>query len=397
MALASRLPAMNTPTARFANEKGVALPMAMWSLILLLTLSMVFIALGTTEPVLGNNHLRAAQARGLAEAGLERAVWALSNGALAVPASGVTAPSPYDGLSFVSLTNATGGFTVKIVGVTDGEVTVDTEGWTPSVGRTAVAGYDATDKRSKAHRKVLATLVKLPDFAIITPCALCVKGDLEVRGSAVIDSRSDTSCGAKYGVTASGALCIGGGSCNGNSGNIYGGVDGNTSSNQTSDFQSTVPPSTFDALTLSTSKLEALRAMARMQGTHYTGNTTFNAGNQVPSTASIVFVDGNVTMSGNPYQGDVFTGWLVVMGSATVNGNGTLNGLLYATDDVSSSSGNNTINGLVISQNTTNTSGIDTSAGGTMTINFDCNYARGDNRLPRQWFAKPGSYREPSD
>jgi hypothetical protein len=371
--------------------------MALWALLLLLTLAMLFIALGSSEPVISSNHLRAAQARGLAEAGLEQAVWALSNGALAVPASGVIAPSPYDGLAFLPLTNATGGFTVRVVGVSAGEVSVDTEGWTPTVGRATVAGFDATDTRTKAHRKVLATLVKLPDFALSAPCALCVKGDLEVRGSAMIDARADTSCGAKYGVTASGAVCVGGGSCSGNSGAIYGGVDGNAAANQASDYQATVAPSTFDAMTLAPAQLEALRAMARTQGTYYSGATTFNAGHQVPSAASVVFVDGNVTMSGDPYAGGVFTGWFIVIGSATVNGNGTLNGLLYTTDDVSSSSGNNTINGLVIAQNATNTSGIDTSAGGNMTITFDCNYARGANRLPRQWFAKPGSYREPSD
>jgi len=380
---------------RLSDERGVVVPFSILVLLILVSLGFVFLTIGHTEPAISGNHLRTAQARVLAEAGVERVVWALSNGALAVPAAAAVAPSPYDGLQFLTLTTATGGFTTRVTGVTPTEVTVETEGWTPAVGRPAVAGYDASDGRTKAHRRVAATLLKFPDIALNAPCALCVKGDLEVRGSAVIEARNDTSCGSKYGVTASGGVCIGGGSCNGNSGTIYGAVDGNTTANQPSDFQSGVAPATFDAMTLSTPQLDALRSMARTQGTYYSGNTTFNNSNQVPTGVSVVFVDGDVAMSGNPYAGDTFTGWMIVMGSARVNGNGTLNGMLYAQDDITSTSGTNTINGLVISQNTTNASGIDTSAGGNMTINFDCNYARGNNQLPRQWFMKPGSYREP--
>ena len=117
---------------------------------------------------------------------------------------------------------------------------------------------------------------------------------------------------------------------------------------------------------------------------------------QVPSGKSIVFVDGNVSMTGNPYEGDVFNGWFIVMGSVAVNGNGTINGMLYATNDISSSLGTNIINGLVVSQNTTNETLIDTSAGGTMTVNFNCQYASGNFKFPKKFFQRPGSWAEPS-
>lgn len=370
--------------------------MALFALMLLTSLSVAFLALGQSEPIIGNNQLRAAVARLLAEAGVERAVWALSDSALSPPAASAVAGTPYDGLSFLTLTSQTGGFTVKVTGVSTTEVRVEAEGWTPAVGRSTVSGYSASDFRTKSHRKVATTLIKYPDFGMNTNCALCVKGDLEVRGSAVIDSRADTSCGQKYGTTTSGSLCIGGGSCNGNSGNIYGALDGNSTSNQVSDYQSSVSTSTFDNFTLSSGQLDALRQFARDQGTYYGGNTTFNASNPIPGNKPIVFVDGNASMSGNPYATGSFTGWFIVIGSAQVNGNGVLNGLLYATDDISTSSGTNVINGLVISQNTTNASGIDTSAGGNMTINFNCNYSRGNNQIPKQWFPKPGSWTEPS-
>ena len=149
-------------------------------------------------------------------------------------------------------------------------------------------------------------------------------------------------------------------------------------------------------MTLSPSALDSLRQMARDQGTYYSGSTTFNNGNQVPVGKSIVFVDGNVNMSGNPYEGDVFNGWFIVVGSAVVNGNGTINGMLYTTNDISSSAGNNTINGLVVSQNATNDTLIDTTAGGTMNVNFNCQYASGNMLFKKKFFQRPGSWVEPS-
>jgi hypothetical protein len=101
-------------------------------------------------------------------------------------------------------------------------------------------------------------------------------------------------------------------------------------------------------------------------------------------------------MSGNPYEGGSFTGWLIVNGSVNFEGNGVLNGMLYAVDDIQSSKGTNTVNGLVVSQNATNATGIDTTSGGNMTINFDCAKARGSGQFPKGWFVQPGSYREPA-
>ena len=55
-----------------------------------------------------------------------------------------------------------------------------------------------------------------------------------------------------------------------------------------------------------------------------------------------------------------------------------------------------TVNGLVVSQNTTNASGIDSDAGGSMNVNWNCNYANGNNQFPVKWFPKPGGWTEPS-
>jgi hypothetical protein len=387
----------------FRCERGIALPMAMFVLVLLTSLSIAFLTLGQTEPVIGNNQLRTAQARMLAEAGVERATWALTpvsagGEGVAPPANSVIAASPYNGLQF--LTVPSGGFTVRLTGVSATEVDVDTEGWTPSVGRAAVTGYDATDTRAKAHRRVSARLMKFPDFGMNAPCALCVRGDLEIRGSAAVDSRADRSCGNKYGATTSGQLCIGG-ACDpadnqwGNNGSVNGATGASADDNQPDDYQRFVNPADFDGMTLSLAQLNALRAMARTLGAYYTGNTSFNSGNQIPSNKPIVFVDGNASMSGNPYQGGSFSGWFIVNGSVVMNGNGVLNGMLYAVDDIQSSSGTNTVNGLVVSQNVTNATGIDTTGSGNMTITFNCDNARGGGNLPKGWFPQPGSYKEP--
>jgi hypothetical protein len=382
------------------DERGVALPMALFTLLLMTSLSLAFLTLGQTEPVVSGNHLRGAQSRVLAEAGVERAVWAMTNGGVPAPAASAVAASPYDGLTFLTTPGGTGGFTVRITGVSAFEVLVDTEGWTPTVGRAAVTGYDASDARTRAHRRVQTPLIKLPDFGS-TPCALCVRGDLEVRGSAIITSTADTSCGNKYGTTSSGQLCLGS-SCDpsdsswGNNGSINGATGTNAGTdNEPSDYQMHVAASTFDTFTLNASQLAALKAIAQDYGTYYSGDVTFNSSNRVPAKP-IVFVEGNLFTAGNPYTGGTFNGWMIVMGSISLGGNGTINGMLYATNDVSSSSGNNTISGLVVSQNESNTSFIDTTTTGNMSITYDCANARGNNTFPQGWFPKPGGWTEPA-
>src|SRR5262249_45352554 len=61
------------------DKRGVALPMVMMVLLILSTLVVGLSALSATEPTIAGNHLMATQARSLAEAGVERAVWALQN------------------------------------------------------------------------------------------------------------------------------------------------------------------------------------------------------------------------------------------------------------------------------------------------------------------------------
>src|SRR5205085_5663118 len=99
------------------NERGVALPMALITLVLLTTLMLAFAVLSQTEPVIAANQLRVSQARSLAESGFELAVWAMTNSTDAT--YGLTSPLPvtmparYDGNTLTAV-GGTGGFTVGV-------------------------------------------------------------------------------------------------------------------------------------------------------------------------------------------------------------------------------------------------------------------------------------------
>jgi Tfp pilus assembly protein PilX len=77
--------------ARLHDQQGIALPMALLTLLILSTLAIAFAVLATSEPLIATNQKMVAQARAVAESGLERAIWALNNPA---NANGLAAPLP---------------------------------------------------------------------------------------------------------------------------------------------------------------------------------------------------------------------------------------------------------------------------------------------------------------
>src|SRR5688572_18876847 len=117
------------------NERGVALPMAMITLVLLTTLMLAFAVLSQTEPVIAANQLRTTQARALAESGFELAVWGLTNSTdpagLASPLASPP-PAPYNGTAFTTLSGI-GGFTVLVANGPDADSRrITSVGWTPT-------------------------------------------------------------------------------------------------------------------------------------------------------------------------------------------------------------------------------------------------------------------------
>jgi len=391
-----------------ADQRGIALPMAMLALMVLLTLVVGFTILSSTEPVIANNQLMVAQARALAEAAMERAIWGLNNPAdpqgIPNPLVGA-APAPYDASQLLTVGYNginIGGFRVTVSnGGAANERNVTADGWAPN---------DTASQRAK--QRITVTLAKIR--FLDPPAALAVRGELDVSGNSTIDSRADTSCGNKAGSMSFGATTMGG------SGAVYG-ADGNNVQNQMgSDAQVNVPQSVFDTFTYSNVELSMLKSLAQANGTYYQGNQTFNAGHQIPN--GIIYIDtvsgqnidqngpnttplsdfASVDIHGNS-EADTsgyFSGWIIVAGSLSIAGDFHMHGMIYVLNDMTyTGTGSGEVDGAVITQNVRDTSStsIDTNSGGNARINYNCNYAKtGGGWIPQGFRIKAGTYKEVS-
>jgi hypothetical protein len=389
------------------DQRGVALPLAMLALVVMTVLIIGFSVLSASEPNIANNQMRVAQARGIAEAGMERAIWAVNNplDASGVPNPLILAPAPYDGLTFVNVAaNGTnlGGFRVTVSnGAAANERNIVSDGWVPN---------DTATNRAK--QRITVTVAKLR--FLDPPAGLAVRGELDVSGNATIDARADTSCGNKAGTMSLGATTISSGAAD-----VWG-ADGNNVKNQATDALQNVPSPVFDTFTYSNDELSMLKSLAQANGTYYQGTVTFNAGNQLPN--GIVYVDtvsgqnidqngpnttptsdfASVSVNGNaPADASgIFSGWLIVAGTVSIAGNFQMHGLVYVLNDLSyTGTGTGRIDGAVITQNVrdTSTTSIDTNAGGNAGIYYNCNYAKtGGGQVPQTYRIKAGTYREVS-
>jgi len=437
---------MNMRT-RLTDERGVALPMAMMMLMLLTTLMMAFGVLAQSEPVIAANQLRVAQARALADSGLERGIWSLTNagvaGGIANPLPLTTpgdntsyAVAPFNGATFMagdSLTN--GGFMVAIrneqgAGADPNIREITSVGWTPT--------SNVADGKPKAHRQVFVKVQIIPALAKEAPCALCVKGALQAKGNGTVNgNNSDPSCGGnnKYGAYAKDSVSVSG------SPTIQGGAGG---------YAQNQPASNFEGFMYKNSALDTLKKLAKMNGTYFgpgfpnggfvsDGSTTWSGSMDFSSSNAvgngIIFVDttdgqnldpngtntstlATLSIHGNPFTGqrvsgstlpnvpvssspaDAFSGMIVTNGTINMSGNMTVHGLVYAVNDFSyNGTGNGGLWGQVISQNirdTTSTS-VDTNTSGNSQVIFNCQYAKGFDMIPPGFTVVPGTYRERTD
>jgi Tfp pilus assembly protein PilX len=406
------------------NERGVALPMALITLVLLTTLMLAFAVLSQTEPVIAGNQLRVSQARAQAESGFEYAVWALTAGNVTTPPSGTIAnpmPSspaaaPFNGTVFKSNGN-TGGFLVTVINDPAGDPDVreiTSTGWTPT--------NDNTDMHTKAHRTIRAQVNGIPNIAGRAPCALCVKGELNVGGSASINgTNNDPNCGGnnKYGTFTEGQTSTNG------SPSITGGAGG------VAQNQGSTP---FTGFLFRNPTIDALKELAKRNGTYFgpgfsgttdgqgkaqagtwTGSLSFNSANKVAD--GVVFIDttdglnvdpsgtntstlSSVDIHGNPFVAGNFTGYLIVNGSLQISGNMQINGLVYAVNDFSyNGTGTGAINGLAVSANIRDTSAtsIDSDSTGNSRVNFNCANVAQPPFVGHAFKLVPGTYREVSD
>jgi hypothetical protein len=407
------------------NERGIALPISLLALLILSTLVIAFALLASFEPVIASNQKMVAQARAVAESGVERAIWALNNptdlNGIPDPLP-VTIPSTYNGSTGIPiLVNGTQiglAFVTVSPGVNANERNIVAVGWVPT----------NTGSTAKAHQKIQVTVSKFLFRVTPPPAALTVAGEINAGGNVNIDSRTDTSCGFKDGTWSAGSTDTSG------SAEIYG-ADGNNTKNQTlsgmgggvTDQRANVPGSAFDPYVLKNADLNTLKAYAKKNGTYYSGagvqGLTFNSGNKMPN--GIIFID---TVSGNniDYNSDgsacsgctptsdfasvdihggfaadasgIFSGMIVVAGGLSISGDVEMRGLVYVVNDLTyTGTGNGHIDGAVFSQNIRDVASttIDTNTGGNAQINYNCNYASNPGgQLPQGFSIAPGTYKE---
>ena len=379
--------------AVFAQERGTALPLALLILSLLASLTTAFIAMSSTEPLIAANLKTTDQALSLAEAGVERARWALNNST--APSSGLTSPlpgtmpSPYGG-DLVAL--GTGAYQVTVsTGASANERTIVATGTALRNGATLPGSAPIPQADVAAQRVVQVTLQAPPSPSTTAgnlPGALSVGGSVQVSGNSSISGGS-TTCGAKTGITTT-DYPIACPTCSTNTVT----QNGNASVTGSPSGTGTITNPQFAQYTFSASDLSALRALAQSSGTYIkptTNSVSLTLGNGLTFVDTVngqAFSGGS---SSDPYSGfdqsadasklpsvsiagnNTGSGWLIVIGGLQMAGNSSYTGLIYAYNDFQAS-GNTHITGAIVSKNAVDTVAtvIDTQTTGNSSITYSC-------------------------
>ncbi len=381
-----------------SGQHGFALPAATIALLLLSTLVMAFAVVSTSEPTIAANHLRAAQARALAAAGVEHASWALTTIRVPDLSPGTVAPAPYDGRTFFPL-GPVGGFEVTVAaGPVPTERAIQAVGYAPRPTPSVLDG---------SRRRLTLTLHRLR--WLDPPAPVTTGSDLVITGAATIDSRSDASCGAKAGVSTTGTATAGG--------TVYGHGD-DVDSGAAPDRITGASPSRLDDHGFTDTDVATIRSIARCCGVYLTGDQTFSDSNPLPGHGLVFIdtVDGTTLSCAGPGPGhgcepasggpvvkvlgnaaptgaSEFRGWLIVNGALVWTGGTRARGFLYA-QDTAALSGGEALRGAVVSRNVSRLpSTIDGAS-----LTWDCHAARtGGDSVPMAWLPKPGTFREVAD
>jgi hypothetical protein len=379
-----------------SDERGAALPLAAITLALLASLLISLATMSATEPIIASNQLLSAQALALAEAGIERALWAVQRpdapDGLPSPLPNAV-PAPYDGNRLIALAVdgiASGGFRLTVSpGAAPNERQVVSVGWAPT--------DDTRDFRPKGQRRITATLWRVRVPAEMAPCALCALGDLAVNDAVTVDSRADLRCGGKIGAWSNGTATLA------STARVLG-SDGNDVPNEAGDYQQAQSAGAAAAWTFEAADLLALKRLARARGTYYQGAVVFDSSNPAPE--GLVFVDtstgGSATATTPTDQlarvemrGGAFKGWLVVAGTLEISGDARIRGLAYALDGFAyRGEAPGVIEGQVVAAGLRGGGVSFSRTGGGPALTFDCAAARdGDGTVPAGWRVKAGSYR----
>jgi hypothetical protein len=362
-------------------------------LLLLTVLLMAFAVVSTSEPTIAANHVRAAQARALAEAGLEHARWALAT-QIPDPLPTDGASAPYDGQTFFPL-GPDGGFEMTVTaGAVPTERAIQAVGHAPRPSPTVLNG---------ARRHLALTVHRLP--RLDPPAPATSGGDLVITGDATIDSRSDASCGPRAGAFATGTVTAGGA--------VYAHGD-DVDSGAAPDRVTGASLSLLAGQLFSDADIATIRSIARCCGVYLAGDHIFDDGNLLPRNG-LVFIDtpdgstlscagpgctpasgtpvvrvlGNAAPAGTPE----FRGWLIVNGALIWSGGTRAHGLLYA-QDTATLFGPGVVEGAVVSRNV---SGLPSSID-SASLTWNCHAARtGADTVLRTWLPKAGTFREVAD
>ena len=405
------------------DQRGIALPLALILLTLLMSLTLAFLTMGATEPTIAANLKSGEMALAAAEAGIERAIWALSNPT--VDTAGVNTklnnlnaiPAAYSGGTL--FTPLVGGTTYSVAitippaaGCLVGPVCLRADGYVVRNGVAVPAQPgDLLQADTAAHRVVrLQVTASGPGSTVggpatpanvTLPGALTVAGTVQQSGNSLVDGSHQANgvsnnCATKAGITIRDKTTLPNGT-----------VITNTVVQQSSAVtdgqpdQQTLTASQFNKYLFTDAQLAALKALAQSHGKYIqpSSNTQFDL-KDVPGSVSgdgtiwgpgivdgLMFVD---TVNGQPLgsppdasklasvkiTGANNSGWLIVMGSIRIDGNVTYNGLVYSHNDLSyKGTGTGGIFGAILSANAVDAVAtvVDDDMSGNSKIYYDCN------------------------
>ena len=328
-----------------------------------------------------------AQARAIAESGVERTLWALTKGETDPAANGALidplpapVPAPYDGSQLVNL-----GVGQLKVTVTNGpavnERTIEAVGYVPN----------AANPIAIKKLETVVTKVKTLD----PPCAVCAGGE------APNDRHSGWRLGLDQRRGHRKQLLQ---RCHAIRRDVLGGDGGNERpSGHHRSIGRVGDDDRRPAVELHRFPLQRCRhghaegagegernVLPGQSGVDVAAAQRHHLRRHAVRQSAVVDIHGNWSQGWN--------GWLVVAGTIAISGNTTLNGLIYAQNDVDlHGAGGGSITGAVISTNRidSQSTNVDTEDVGNAPISYNCRRVRdGGGFIPQGWFVKPGTYRD---
>jgi Tfp pilus assembly protein PilX len=408
------------------DTRGIALPLALILLTVLMSLTLAFLTMGGSEPTIAANLKSGEMALAAAEAGVERAIWALSNPTVDTAGAGTkltdltNIPAPYKtGTATLFALGGSRAFTVTITraAAAPNDITLRGDGYVVRNGVTLpglptglaqsdIVGHRVVELKlsgTGSGNKVGGAGAGSSGGDVKLPGALTVAGSVQMRGNSIVDGNdlaagTPNSCAQKGGVTIRDKTQIADNQCasppcwtdnsvtfNGNAYTLLG-----------TPPQQTLPFDTFSPYTFNAAQLSALKALAQANGTYI--QPTSSSEIQLTIGNGLTFVDtvngqsigqfptssqlASVAITGNQSA----NGWLIVMGSIRIDGNITYNGFIYAHNDLSyRGTGTGGIYGGVLTGNVIDTVAtlVDTQTEGNSKIYYDCNkIANGGGGLP---------------